>query len=232
MFFELRNIKSAKVPFVSAAPLHHSLDIILASIEGPPDTPYEGGIFWITIRLSEADPLGPPLMKFQTTIYHPNISPQGDIYADYSSKWRSVLSNGLPVSDSSAVWYSSKSTEIRWSLGALLIALCGLLASPDIDDPLVPKIARTYTEDYDSYCKSAHSYTQKYAIAQRPSEDDLRFPTEQPSSHPNEEPVTPAIRQALDAASIQQSWRESLEHREFGAVSTHKVLCEENIQKI
>jgi hypothetical protein len=52
MFFELRDIRSGKVPFVSAVPLDDSLDKVLASIEGPPETPYEGGIFWITVKLS------------------------------------------------------------------------------------------------------------------------------------------------------------------------------------
>ncbi|EPE27926.1 UBC-like protein [Glarea lozoyensis ATCC 20868] len=218
MFFELRNIKSAKVPFVSAAPLQDSLDVILASIEGPPDTPYEGGIFWIIIRISESDPFGPPVMRFQTKIYHPNISPQGDICTDYSDKWRSVLSDGLHVSDSSAVWYPSKSTEIRWSLGALLVALCGLLASPDIDDPLVPEIARTYIEDYEGYCKAARDYTFRYATSCRPEEDALRVPAGQQDHDPWPDmlrPNAPSVKLPEDdSASIQQSWREKLEHRE------------------
>lgn len=76
MFLEMRNIRAAKVPFVTVVPLADNLDRILASIEGTPETPYEGGVFWITVKLSETDPFGPPLMKFQTKIYHPNISPQ------------------------------------------------------------------------------------------------------------------------------------------------------------
>lgn len=83
MFFELRNIKEGKVPFVTAAPVGDSLTKVLASIEGPPETPYEGGIFWITIALPEENPQMPLLMRFQTKVYHPNISPQGHICADY-----------------------------------------------------------------------------------------------------------------------------------------------------
>jgi ubiquitin-protein ligase len=82
MFLELRDIRTSKVPFISAAPLGDSLDKVLASIEGPPETPYEGGIFWITVQLPR-DPRNPPLLRFQTKIYHPNISPQGHICADY-----------------------------------------------------------------------------------------------------------------------------------------------------
>ncbi|KAH7395652.1 hypothetical protein BKA64DRAFT_63707 [Cadophora sp. MPI-SDFR-AT-0126] len=178
MFLELRNIRSGNVPFVSAAPLDDRLDRILASIEGPPETPYEGGVFWITVKLSESDPYGPPLMRFHTKIYHPNISPQGHICADYKDKWNDVLSAGFSkshVKNPSDVWFSGNSKQIKWSLGALLTALCGLLASPDVEDPLVPEIAMKYLEDYDDYCRSARLFTEQWATGQRPDEADLLF---------------------------------------------------------
>jgi len=118
IFLELRNIRTAKVPVVSAIPLDDSLDRILASIEGPPETPYQGGVFWITVKLSETDPFGSPLMKFQTKIYHPNISPQGQICANYAGKWASVLSAGAykrpNVKDPTALWYHGTSTTIQY----------------------------------------------------------------------------------------------------------------------
>jgi ubiquitin-protein ligase len=178
MFFELRNIRAGKVPFVSAVPLDDSLAEVLASIEGPPETPYEGGVFFITVKLSETNPFGPPLMRFHTKIYHPNISPQGHICADYKEKWNAVLSAGTskaPVSDSCALWYPPKSGDTRWSLGALLTAMCGLLASPDVDDPLVPEIAQKYIEDYNGYCENARLYTQRFATGPRPEYQDLIF---------------------------------------------------------
>jgi ubiquitin-protein ligase len=92
MFFKLRDIRMGKVPFVSAAHIGDSLDKVLASIEGPPETPYEGGVFWITVRLSEKDVMEQPLMRFHTKIYHPKISPQGHICVDYKEKWRTVFS--------------------------------------------------------------------------------------------------------------------------------------------
>lgn len=183
MFFELRNIRAGKVPFVSAVPLDDSLEKVLASIEGPPETPYEGGVFWITVKLSETDPFGPPLMRFHTKIYHPNISPQGHICADYKEKWNAVLSYGtsrVPVTDPKALWYPAGSHETRWSLGDLLTAICGLLASPDVDDPLVPEIARIYLEDYESYCEYARRYTNLYATSSRPEDGELNFSEELP----------------------------------------------------
>lgn len=73
------------------------------------------------------------------------------------------------------MWYHGKSTEIKWSLGAILTALCGLLATPDVDDPLVPEIAQKYVEDYDGYCDNAREYTRRYATDIRPGNEDLIF---------------------------------------------------------
>ncbi|KAH6688812.1 prion-inhibition and propagation-domain-containing protein [Leptodontidium sp. MPI-SDFR-AT-0119] len=177
MFLELRNIRLSKVPFISAAPLEDSLDKVLASIEGPPATPYEGGFFFITVKLSH-NAQKAPLMRFQTKIYHPNISPQGHICADYGQKWHPKLSPEsrlVPSSGTSNFWYHRKTGETLWSLGALLTALCGLLAAPDVDDPLVPEIAQKYIEDYEDYCRSAKIYTRKYALARRPDDNDLVF---------------------------------------------------------
>jgi hypothetical protein len=57
MFSELRSIRARKVPFVSAVSLDDGLGKVLASIEDSPETPYEGGVFWITVKLLETDPL-------------------------------------------------------------------------------------------------------------------------------------------------------------------------------
>jgi ubiquitin-protein ligase len=214
MFFDLRNIRTGKIPFVSAAPVQDSLDRVLASIEGPPETPYEGGIFWITVKLSDIDPLGPPLMRFQTKIYHPNISPKGHICADYKEKWNSVLSAGStdgPVQNPTDLWYRRKSGETLWSLGALLTALCGLLATPDVDDPLVPEIAQKYLEDYDGYCQNAKLYTQLYATGERPEEISLIFLEDGPKQDfDRAKTMLPISKREpdVDVASIQRSLRE------------------------
>lgn len=87
IFLQLRSIKDASVPFISAAPLQDSLDTILASIEGPPDTPFEGGVFWLLVQYSAANPTEPPQIRFHTRVYHPNIDCYGALCADYQQWW-------------------------------------------------------------------------------------------------------------------------------------------------
>lgn len=41
-------------------------------IQGPEDTPYEGGVFAATLSFPSDYPLNPPTMKFTTDIFHPN----------------------------------------------------------------------------------------------------------------------------------------------------------------
>ena len=43
-------------------------------IKGPIDTCYAGGIFDVDIIIPEDYPFKPPIMKFDTKIWHPNIS--------------------------------------------------------------------------------------------------------------------------------------------------------------
>ncbi|KAH6983525.1 ubiquitin-conjugating enzyme/RWD-like protein [Ilyonectria sp. MPI-CAGE-AT-0026] len=176
VFVELRSIRNACVPFVSAAPVGDSLDKVLASIGGPPDTPYEGGIFWINVKFPEA-PTKPPVLRFQTKIYHPNIDSNGSICADYQAWWNvpNLQSYMFSMADRSKGSWFSESSSSRYSLGSLLTALCGLLACPNVEDPLVREIAATYITDYETYCKTATSYTAKYATARKPCTESMDF---------------------------------------------------------
>lgn len=50
--------------------------LLKGTIQGPTGTPYEGGVFEITIEIPKQYPFEPPKMKFNTKIWHPNISSQ------------------------------------------------------------------------------------------------------------------------------------------------------------
>jgi ubiquitin-conjugating enzyme E2 S len=52
---------------------------IQADIEGPKDTPYEGGVFRIKIIIPQEFPQMAPKGYCITKIYHPNVSEKGEI---------------------------------------------------------------------------------------------------------------------------------------------------------
>tara|TARA_B110000208_G_scaffold174481_1_gene219199 strand:+ start:343 stop:804 length:462 start_codon:yes stop_codon:yes gene_type:complete len=112
-----------------------------ATILGPEGTPYEGGIFNISINYPVDYPFKAPKIRFVTKIYHPNINTNGSICLDIlKDKWSPALNTSQ-----------------------ILLSICSLLDDPNPDDPLVPEIANLYKNQRDKYNANAKEYTMKYA---------------------------------------------------------------------
>lgn len=57
-----------------------------------PDSPYQGGVFFLTIHFPTDYPFKPPKVAFTTRIYHPNINSNGSICLDIlRSQWSPAL---------------------------------------------------------------------------------------------------------------------------------------------
>lgn len=54
----------------------HDLTHLRATFPGPRDTPYEGGTFIVDVAIPNEYPFKPPVMKFITKLWHPNVSSQ------------------------------------------------------------------------------------------------------------------------------------------------------------
>merc|ERR1712108_122485 len=50
-----------------------------ASITGPVGSPYEGGVFYLYLKVPMLYPFRPPEGRFLTKIFHPNVNRHGDI---------------------------------------------------------------------------------------------------------------------------------------------------------
>uniref|UniRef100_A0A8C6LJ08 Ubiquitin conjugating enzyme E2 D2 n=1 Tax=Nothobranchius furzeri TaxID=105023 RepID=A0A8C6LJ08_NOTFU len=106
------------------------------------DSPYQGGVFFLTIHFPTDYPFKPPKVAFTTRIYHPNINSNGSICLDIlRSQWSPAL-----------------------TISKVLLSICSLLCDPNPDDPLVPEIARIYKTDSQKYNKLAQEWTTKYAM--------------------------------------------------------------------
>lgn len=113
----------------------------VATIEGPSDSPYQKGIFKLTIDIPEKYPFVAPKIKFITRIYHPNINFIGDICLDIlGENW----APGLTIQKT-------------------LLSIISLLDSPNPDDPLVPEIAKIYRESKIKYEAIAKEWTREFA---------------------------------------------------------------------
>jgi len=112
-----------------------------ASINGPDDSPYQSGIFFLDIQFPQDYPCKPPKVTFQTRIYHPNINSNGVICLDIlKDKWSSTL-----------------------TISNVLLSIFSLLTYPDPDDPLVPEIASLYKFNKQRYEQTAREWTNRYA---------------------------------------------------------------------
>ena len=63
----------------------------------PDDTPWEGGVFQLTLTFTEDYPNKPPIVQFTTKMFHPNVYNDGKICLDIlQNQWS-------PIYDTSAI---------------------------------------------------------------------------------------------------------------------------------
>jgi ubiquitin-conjugating enzyme E2 D/E len=112
-----------------------------ATLVGPSDSPYQGGVFQLSLVLPVNYPFKPPKVTFTTKIFHPNISPGGAICLDIlKDQWSPAL-----------------------SISKVLLSISSLLTDANPKDPLVPEIARIYVEDRAAFDQTAREWTRLYA---------------------------------------------------------------------
>ena len=152
-----RSMKLSPTP--SACPLCHQIaksmikvDLVNDSysqlrgeISGPPDTPYEGGLFVLDIKIPETYPFNPPKVRFLTRIWHPNISSvTGAICLDIlKDQWAAAM-----------------------TLRTVLLSLQALMAAAEPDDPQDAVVARQFKERPDMFRSTAQHWTNKYAAGE------------------------------------------------------------------
>jgi hypothetical protein len=75
---EIADIHNDSISKITAMPAGNGEDImhLKGSFQGPPGTPYEGGTYIIDIKINSEYPFRPPTMKFDTKVWHPNVSSQ------------------------------------------------------------------------------------------------------------------------------------------------------------
>uniref|UniRef100_M1A1T8 Ubiquitin-conjugating enzyme E2 8 n=1 Tax=Solanum tuberosum TaxID=4113 RepID=M1A1T8_SOLTU len=159
---ELKDLQKDPPTSCSAGPVAEDMFHWQATIMGPADSPYSGGVFLVTIHFPPDYPFKPPkfqmdicllfgrltfddkeaMVAFRTKVFHPNINSNGSICLDIlKEQWSPAL-----------------------TISKVLLSICSLLTDPNPDDPLVPEIAHMYKTDRSKYETTARSWTQKFAM--------------------------------------------------------------------
>ena len=138
---ELALLTTQPPPGVSCYCPTDNLTYLHATITGPSSTPFECGIFLLSIHIPTRYPFEPPRIRFQTPIHHPNIDSSGRICLD-------TLKSPPSGSWSPAV-----------SLPSLLVTLQSLMGEPNGDDGLVAETTNQFRNDYDAWYNQARQLT-------------------------------------------------------------------------
>lgn len=124
----------------SASP--HSDDNLFvwsATICGPQDSPWEGGIFSLRLTFSDSYPASAPRVRFVSEMFHPNIYPDGTLCMD------TIQEQWSPVH----------------SVASLLTSVRSLLCDPNVNSPANPQAAKMLVEEEKEYNKRVRRLARK-----------------------------------------------------------------------
>lgn len=143
---EWLSLQTDPLPTCSAVPDNDD-DMLhwTGTVSGPSNTPYSDGLFHLKIRLPEIYPRVSPVLTFTTPIFHPNVSPTGDIQLGEldRTQWSPVL-----------------------TIRTLLISLQALLSDPNLAEGCVlnEQAAKMYLEDSKGFEERARQCTVSHTM--------------------------------------------------------------------
>lgn len=112
------------------------------SLIGPKESPYEGGVFFVSFDFAVDYPFRPPKVRFVTKLFHPNVSQSGHICLD--------------------ILYDAWSPAL--TVARVLLSLRSLMTDPNADDPMDPDIAQMYKVNRRRFDETARLWTKRFAM--------------------------------------------------------------------
>lgn len=139
---EAEALSSEDLAWGMAEPMEDNLFMWEASITGPEGSPYEGGLFNLSMRFPDNYPFKPPEVVFTTKMFHPSVKKDsGEICADIlKAEWKPTL-------------------NIKW----ILTILREMLNAPSTESPLEPEIAQLLQEKPEEFAVLCAQHTKKFA---------------------------------------------------------------------
>ncbi|XP_035014494.1 ubiquitin-conjugating enzyme E2 T [Hippoglossus stenolepis] len=143
---ELQMLSTEPPPGITCWQTEERMDDLRAQIVGGTETPYEGGLFSLEIKVPDRYPFEPPKIRFLTPIYHPNIDNSGRICHDALK---------LPPK---GAWRPSL------NISTVLSSIQLLMAEPNPDDPLMADISSEFKYNKQLFMETARKWTKEHAV--------------------------------------------------------------------
>ena len=110
-------------------------------LPGPEGTVYEGGQFILSIKFPPDNPFKPPHLKFDTKIYHPNVSDSGEICAGMiKDQWTPAM-----------------------SILKVMNSLVSMMLEPNAEQAVNMTVAHLFKSDHKLFEATARAETKKFA---------------------------------------------------------------------
>ncbi|KAM7383816.1 hypothetical protein PAMA_011264 [Pampus argenteus] len=138
---ELKSLHCHPHPYFTILPSESDLTFWKILMEGPPDTPYEKGVFELFCQFGPDYPVKPPLVRFVTPVYHCNINSVGRICHNIFDR----------------------NYNAQITMRDIFEALYGLLIVPEPEDPLDSVLAEEFLTSRVKYEQEAKKHTEKTA---------------------------------------------------------------------
>lgn len=139
---ELKALRADPLEGIQAMPLDCHCSHWQACITGPRGSPYEGGLFFLYLQIPPTYPMQPPVVRFVTKVFHPNISRHGDVGLD------SIHHN----------W------SLALTISKVLLSIQSLLTDPYWYVCMEPTIGQMYQDNIVEFNRIARLWTWKYAM--------------------------------------------------------------------
>ena len=121
-------------------------------LEGPKDSYYEYGLYNLTCKFPNNYPNFPPEVKFESSIFHPNIYTDGKV----------CISILHPPGDDK---YNYESAEERWrpvhTISSILLSIISLLSSPNDESPANIDAAKILRDDPIKFQNMVNEFNKK-----------------------------------------------------------------------
>ncbi|XP_029931219.1 uncharacterized protein LOC115375808 [Myripristis murdjan] len=155
---ELKSLHCDPHPFFNVFPSESDFTFWKILMQGPPDTPYENGVFELFCQFGPDYPVKPPVVRFITPVYHCNVNNVGRICHNIFDR----------------------NYNAHITMREILDAIYGLLIIPEPEDPLDSILAEEFLSSREKYEKEAQKHTEETAGA---SLDDMEKKLVGPVTH-------------------------------------------------